>query len=350
MNAFEFLPVSRDDMISRSWYYYDFLIVTGDAYVDHPSFGAAVIGRVLEAEGFRVAVLAQPYYRDPSAFLAMGRPRHAAFVTAGNLDSMIAHYTAARKKRGEDFFSPGKKAGQRPDRAASVYAKLAREAFPGLPVAIGGLEASLRRFSHYDYWADEVARPILFDSGADILVYGMGETATVQLAKRLAKKESVKSLTDIRGTAYITADAPDSAFGVVVCPSYEQVAKDKAAYARAAMIQFDEHDPVRGKAIVQRCGGLALVANPPSETLSTAELDRIYELPFRRDAHPMYKKVGGVSAIEEVRFSVIHNRGCFGACCFCSLAFHQGRTVAARSHRSVLREVEGFVSHPEFKG
>ena len=337
-------------MLDRGWYYYDFLLVTGDAYVDHPSFGVAVIGRVLEAEGYRVAVLAQPSFRDPSEFTAMGCPRYAALLTAGNLDSMVAHYTAAKKPRRDDYYSPGKKAGLRPDRAIIVYSKLIREAFPGLPIVIGGLEASLRRFAHYDYWDDEVRRPILFDSGADLLVYGMGESAIIKIAKRFSSKEEVGSITDIRGTAFIASDTSSCKFPSVTCPSYNDVSENKNAYARAAMIQYNEHDPVRGGAVVQHCDGLALIVNPPSPTLSTAELDRIYGLPFTREVHPMYRKSGGVPAIDEVRFSVIHNRGCFGACNFCALSFHQGRMVASRSHDSVIREVKGFINHPEFKG
>ena len=337
-------------MLRRDWYYYDFLLVTGDAYVDHPSFGAAVIGRVLEAEGYRVAILSQPPVGDSSAFEEMGRPRFAALVTAGNLDSMVAHYTAAKKPRRDDYYSPGKKAGMRPDRATVVYTKLIREAFPGLPVIIGGLEASLRRFAHYDYWDDKVFRPILFDSGADILVYGMGETAITELALRIGAKDEISKITDVRGTAYIADSADACAFQSIKCGSFELVSSDKKAYAAAAMMQYNEHDPVRGKAVLQNCGRQTLIINPPAQTLSSTELDRIYELPFTREVHPMYDKAGGVAAIDEVRFSVIHNRGCFGACNFCALAFHQGRTVASRSHDSVIREVRSFVDHPEFKG
>ncbi len=350
MTRSDFLPVSRDDMRSRDWYYYDFLLITGDAYVDHPSFGAAVIGRVLEADGFRVAVLAQPDWKSAGDFLAMGRPRYAALVGAGNLDSMVAHYTAAKKPRHDDAYSPGRKAGRRPDRAAIVYANRVREAFPGLPVVIGGLEASLRRFAHYDYWEDKVRRAVLFDAGADLLVYGMGEAATREIAVRLKGGAPVDALTDIRGMAYITPELTDSTFDAVECPSYEDVSADKRKYAEAAMLQYDEHDPVRGRAVVQGCAGRQLVVNPPQMPLNTKELDRISALKFTREVHPSYLKDGGVPAIEEVRFSVIHNRGCFGACSFCSLAFHQGRMVTSRSHDSVLREIEGFTKHPEFKG
>ena len=255
MNVEDFLPVSREDMTSRGWYYYDFLIITGDAYVDHPSFGAAVIGRVLEAEGYRVAILPQPDWRSTDAFLAMGRPRFGALVGAGNLDSMVAHYTAAKKRRSEDFYSPGKKAGLRPDRATIVYANRVKEAFPDLPVVIGGLEASLRRFAHYDYWEDKVRRPILFDAKADLLVYGMGETATREIARQLSRGVKTGEIKDVRGTACLTADPKDVHFPTVECPPCEAGISDKRAYAEAAKIQYEEHDPIRGKAVLQRCGG-----------------------------------------------------------------------------------------------
>ena len=350
MNTLDFLPISREDMLNRDWYYYDFLLVTGDAYVDHPSFGAAVIGRTLEAEGYRVAILAQPPWHDNSAFTAMGRPRFAALVTAGNLDSMVAHYTAAKKPRSEDFYSPGKKAGLRPNRATTVYSKLIRDAFPGLPVIIGGLEASLRRFAHYDYWEDRVRRSILFDTGADFLVYGMGETAIIELARELTAKKDKKTIAEVRGIGFVSDNTDVCAFDYIECEPFEAISSNKEAYARAAMIQYDEHDPVRGRAVIQNCEGRVLIMNPPARTLSTEELDRIFELPYTREVHPTYEKAGSVPAIDEVRFSVIHNRGCFGACNFCALAFHQGRTVAARSHESVIREVIKFVAHPEFKG
>ena len=350
MNIGDFLPVSRDDMRSRDWYYYDFLIITGDAYVDHPSFGAAVIGRVLEAAGFRVAVLPQPAFEDESEIAEMGRPRYAVLITAGNLDSMVAHYTASKKIRRDDCYSPGKKAGRRPDRAVIRYSKLACMAFPGTPLIIGGLEASLRRFAHYDYWEDKVRRPILFDSGADLIVYGMGEAAICEVAGRLSRKEKIEDITNVCGTGFIADDMNACAFPLVECASFESVSKDKGAYARSVKIQHDEHDPVRGRGVAQDCDGRRLIINPPSHTLSTEELDKIYLLPYTREVHPMYEKSGGVPAIDEVRFSVIHNRGCFGGCNFCALAFHQGRVVASRSHDSVIREVEGFIKHEDFKG
>ena len=345
-----FLPVSKADMEEHGWDGYDFLIITGDAYVDHPSFGCAIISRVLEAEGYRVAILAQPDWRKAEAFTALGRPRLGVMLSAGNLDSMVAHYTAARKRRHDDAYSPGNQAGLRPDRASIVYANKVREAFGDIPLIIGGLEASLRRFAHYDYWEDKVRRSALFDSQADLLVYGMGETATREIAARLASGTPVGEITDVKGTAFIAKDPSACAYPKVECPSYEQVSTDKRQYAVANMIQYEEHDPVRGKAILQRHGDRLLIVNPPAMPLTTAELDFVAELPYVREPHPMYDDMGGVPAIEEVRFSVAHNRGCFGACNFCSLAFHQGRIITSRSHESVLREVEGLTHHPGFKG
>ncbi len=349
MDVSSFLPVSREDMQARDWWYYDFLVVTADAYVDHPSFGTAIIARVLEAEGYRTAVLAQPDWRSADAFFAIGKPRYGVFIGGGNIDSMVAHYTAAKKRRSTDAYSPGNQMGLRPDRPTIVYANRAREAFPGTPVVIGGLEASLRRFAHYDYWDDAVRRSILFDAQADLLVYGMGERATREIARRLSKGEPVEHLTDIRGTAYAAKD-PACAFESAAVPSYEAVASHKRDYAAATKIEYEEHDPIRGKAILQPHGDRILVVNPPAMPLNREELDAVAELPYAREVHPMYDAQGGVAAIEEVRFSVTHNRGCFGGCNFCSLAFHQGRMVTSRSHESVVREVEGFTRDPKFKG
>ena len=345
-----FLPVSREDMESRGWWWYDFLIVTGDAYVDHPSFGSTVIARVLEAEGFRVAILAQPDWHSAEAFRAMGRPRLGVMIGSGNLDSMVAHYTAAKKRRSEDFYSPGKKAGLRPDRAVIVYANRAREAFPDLPIIIGGLEASLRRFAHYDYWEDKVRRSALVDAGADLLVYGMGEYASAEIARRLKKKQPVSSMTDIRGTAFMASEPSECKFDSVTVPSFEAVSSSMEDYANATRVEYEEHDPVRGRAIIQQHDRRFLIVNPPAMPLSTQELDRVAELPYTRQYHPMYEALGGVPAIEEVKFSVIHNRGCFGGCNFCALAFHQGRMVTSRSHESIIREVTALTKLPDFKG
>ena len=272
----DFLPVSAEDMRSRGWDGYDFLVVGGDAYIDHPSFGTAVIARVLEAEGFRVAVLCQPDWHSAEAFRAMGRPRLGVMIGAGNLDSMVAHYTASRHPRREDFYSPGRKTGLRPDRAVTVYANRAREAFPGLPLVIGSLEASLRRFAHYDYWQDKVRRSVIFDARADLLVYGMGEYATIEIARRLAAGEDIAEMREIRGTAYIAGEPPE---GALMLPSFEEVCADRRKYAEATRVEYAEHDPVRGRTLAQEHGGRYLVVNPPAMPLSTAELDRVAELP-----------------------------------------------------------------------
>lgn len=347
---FEFLPVSKEDMESRGWWWYDFLVVTGDAYVDHQSFGTTVIARVLEAEGYRVAVLAQPDWHDAEAFRAMGRPKYGVMIGSGNLDSMVARYTAAKKPRSEDFYSPGKKAGLRPDHAVVVYANRAREAFPGLPVVIGGLEASLRRFAHYDYWDDKVRRSALFDAGADILIYGMGEYATREIAKRLKAKTPMSEITDVRGTAVAVSDPSVCAYPHLELPSFEEVRDNRRLYAEATRVEYEEHDPVRGKALIQKHDKRYLIVNPPAMPLTTAELDFVAELPYTKEYHPMYEPMGGVPALEEVRFSVTHNRGCFGGCSFCALAFHQGRMVTSRSHESVIREVTALTKLPDFKG
>ncbi len=349
-NFNDFLPISKEDLLRREWYYYDFLLITGDAYVDHPTFGTAIISRVLEAEGFRVAILAQPDWKNPDAFTALGRPRYGVFINGGNIDSMVAHYTAAKKRRHDDAYSPGNRAGLRPDRATIVYANKVREVYGDIPIVIGGLEASLRRFAHYDYWEDKVRRSMLLDAQADLLVYGMGEHATRQIAHRLAGGEPPSTLTDIRGTCYLTKDKAACTFASVSVASYESVASSKKAYAQANLVEYDEHDPIRGRAVIQPHGDQFLVLNPPAMPLTTAELDAVAELPYMRAPHPIYDSMGGVPAIEEVLFSVTHNRGCFGACKFCSLAFHQGRMITSRSHESVIREVTALTQHPDFKG
>ena len=347
----DFLPVSQEEMHERGWWWYDFLLVTGDAYVDHPSFGPAVIGRVLEADGFRVAVLAQPDWHSAADFAAFGRPRLGVLIGAGNLDSMVAHYTAAKKRRSEDFYSPGKKAGLRPDRATIVYSNRAREAFGAdVPIIIGGLEASLRRFAHYDYWDGKVRRSILVDSGADMLVYGMAEYAEREIAKRLKKKIPVSEMRDIRGTAFLAHDASECAFDSVTLPSFADVCDSKRFYADATRIEYAEHDPVRGRALIQEHDGRYLIVNPPAMPLETKELDRVAELPYTKQYHPMYEPLGGVPAIEEVKFSVIHNRGCFGYCNFCSIALHQGRRITCRSEESILEEAKKIIAMPNFKG
>jgi len=346
----DFLPITKEEMLRRDWHYCDFLLVTGDAYVDHPSFGTAIIGRVLEDAGYRVAILAQPDWRDPDSFTALGRPRYGVLVNGGNIDSMVAHYTAAKKRRHDDAYSPGNRAGLRPDRASIVYCNKIREVFGDIPLIVGGLEASLRRFAHYDYWEDKVRRSLLFDAQADLLTYGMGEKATLEIAALLAKGTPVGEITGVKGTCF-AAKSPDACrFPSVQVASFETVSKNKRAYAAANLTEYDEHDPVRGKAVIQPHGDRYLVANPPMSPLTTPELDHVAELPYMREPHPSYEALGGVPAIEEVRFSVIHNRGCFGACKFCSLAFHQGRMITSRSHESVIREVTELTKHPGFKG
>ena len=346
----EFLPVSKQDMINRGWDEYDFLLVTGDAYVDHPSFGTAIIGRVLEAAGYRVAILAQPDWRKPESFTVLGRPKLGVLVNSGNIDSMVAHYTVAKKRRATDAYSPGNRPGLRPDHAVIVYSNCIRRVFGSIPLIIGGLEASLRRFAHYDYWDDRVRRSVLFDSQADLLIYGMGENPIREIALRLASGTPVTELTDIRGTCFAAKNAGMCPYPKIECDSFEQVSLNKEAYARANMIQYNEHDPIVGKAVLQRHGSQLLIVNPPAMPLTTEELDYVAELPYTREPHPMYDALGGVPSIEEVRFSIIHNRGCFGACNFCSLAFHQGRIVTSRSQESVLKEAKALTKHPGFKG
>ena len=347
---YEFLPISKEDMVERGWYYYDFLLITGDAYVDHPSFGTAVISRLLEKEGFRVAILSQPDYHSAKELLAMGRPRYAALINAGNIDSMVAHYTVAKRRREKDAYTPGGMGGKRPDRAVIVYSNLVKRAWPDLPIVIGGIEASLRRFAHYDYWEDKVRRPILVDSAADLLIYGMGEHQMKEIAHRLAKGEDIHQIRDVRGTCYMTKDTEDCVFPFVQEPSFEEVSRDRHAYAKAALIEHDEQDFVRGRAIIQGYEGRFLVQNPPAIPLNTQELDQVADLPYTRTYHPSYEALGGVDAIREVEFSIIHNRGCFGACNFCALTMHQGRFVTSRSHQSVIKEARRMTENPRFKG
>ncbi len=346
-----FLPISKQDMTERGWYYCDFLIVTGDAYVDHPSFGTAIISRVLEDAGYKVAILSQPDFRDEHDFLAMGRPRYAVLINGGNIDSMVAHYTSAKKRRSDDAYTPGGKGGKRPDRAVTVYSMLARRTFPDTPVYLGGIEASLRRFAHYDYWADRVMPSILESTGADGVMYGMSEHSVVELANNLKHgKKGADACVGVRGTAYLAHDAEGLEWDAVECPSYEDVCASKPDYARSVKLQYDEQDAVRGKALLQRHGKRVLIQNPPSKPLTTEEMDHVYALPYMRTYHPSYEALGGVPAIQEVQFSIIHNRGCFGACNFCALAFHQGRYIQARSHESVIAEAKQIVQMPGFKG
>ncbi|HUU69847.1 MAG TPA: YgiQ family radical SAM protein, partial [Planctomycetota bacterium] len=337
----------------------DVVIVSGDAYVDHPSFGAAMIGRALEADGFSVGIIAQPDWRSPDDFRRLGRPRLFFGVTAGNVDSMLAHYTVARKLRRDDAYSPGGKAGRRPNRAAIVYSNRIREAFPGAPVVLGGIEASLRRLAHYDYWEDKIRRSILLDAKADLLVYGMGEAQIVEIARRLRDGQPVDSITDVPGTVY-SCSARDAAsdpakFGEsITIPSFEECAADPAKFGEAFKITYEHQDPFFGRAIIQRHGdgpaARLVVQNPPAKPLTTAELDRLHRLQFERRWHPSCDAQGGVPALETVRFSITSHRGCYGDCSFCALTFHQGRVVQSRSRESIIREIERLKALPEWRG
>lgn len=344
-----FLPTTKQEMDELGIEQFDFIYVTGDAYVDHPSFGAAIITRLLEYLGYTVGIISQPDWRTDRDFKRFGAPKYAFLVTSGNIDSMVAHYTAAKRKRSDDAYTPGGAAGKRPDRAVIVYCRRLREIFGDVPIAIGGLEASLRRFAHYDYWDDKVRPSVLVDSGADILMYGMGEHQITELSRRLAMGEKISEIHDIRGTCYLT-EPVNTPMGAAQCPSFEQVASNKSEYAKATKIQYDWQDEVYGKTVIQRHGNMMLVQNPPALSLTTEELDRIYDLPFTRNYHPSYEALGGVPGIEEVKFSITHNRGCFGYCNFCSIALHQGRKITCRSEESVLKEAERLTKMPDFKG
>ena len=345
-----FLPMNAAEMRERGWDGVDFVYVCGDSYVDHPSFGAAIITRVLEDCGCRVAFLAQPNWKNDADLTQFGKPRLGFMVSAGNIDSMVAHYTVAKRKRHDDAYTAGGKNGKRPDRAVTVYCSILKRLYPDSPVIIGGLEASLRRFAHYDYWSDSVMPSILFDSKADILVYGMGELQTVEISRRLGEGYPVEALQDIRGICYKVRTEDYVPKSAVDLPSFERVRESKRDYAAAAARELEEADAVRGRTLIQRHGKYLLVQNPPMQPLGTEQLDWVYSLPYERWYPPCYESLGGVPGIAEVEFSITHNRGCFGACNFCSLAFHQGRTVTVRSEESVLKEAESFLENPRFKG
>jgi uncharacterized radical SAM protein YgiQ len=344
-----FLPVNMQDMKSRGWEQLDFLYISGDAYVDHPSFGHAIITRLLESEGFKVGVIAQPDWRGNGDFMRLGRPKYAVLISSGVIDSMVNHYTASKKIRSEDDYSPGGKAGKRPDRAVIVYANKARQLFKGIPIIIGGIEASLRRFAHYDYWSDKVRGSILQDSKADLLMYGMGEKPMLEISQKFKQGKTIEEMKDIRGTVcfYGLDNLPE---GVITLPSYEEVAKDKKKYAEAFSIQYDEQDAITGKVLAQGHGNRYIVQNPPSFPLSVSEMDRVYSLPYERTYHPMYEKNGGIPAIKEVEFSITSQRGCYGGCSFCAINFHQGRAIQSRSQKSILNEAKKLTYLPGFKG
>ena len=344
-----FLPINKKDMVERGWEQADFVYITGDAYVDHPSFGASIITRVLEAKGFRVAILSQPDWKNDADFVQFGRPRLGFLITGGNIDSMVAHYTVAKKKRSRDAYSPGGVIGKRPDRAVTVYSNIVKRIYPDVPVIIGGLEASLRRFAHYDYWDDCVKPSVLIESKADLLIFGMGENQIIEIAERLDKGEDINTIHDVKGTCYVV-DVRETPYTGIECPSYDNVCSSKKEYAKAGRIQQDEQDHIRGKIIKQKHGKLMLVQNQPMPPLTTEELDWVYSLPYMRAYHSIYDSMGGVPGIEEVEFSITHNRGCFGACNFCSIAFHQGRYVTVRSKESILTEAKKLTEMPGFKG
>lgn len=350
MKGTSFLPISATEVSERGWAEVDFVYVCGDAYVDHPSFGAAIITRVLEEQGFNVAFLAQPKFHNSEDFKRFGKPRLGFLVSAGNIDSMVAHYTVAKRKRNYDYYSPGGKMGLRPDRATDVYCRLIREAYPDTAIIIGGLEASLRRFAHYDYWKDEVIESVLVSSGADILTYGMGENIIRKIATLLDKGVPISKIRDVRGTVWIGNRDDKIHFESAGEWEFNKLKENKEYYARAFSVQYKNQDSAYGKALVEYYGDKMLVQNPPMPPLEREELDAVYDLPFMRDYHPSYEKQGGVPAIAEVQFSLTHNRGCFGGCNFCALAFHQGRSVRSRSIESVVEEAKLLTERKDFKG
>ncbi len=344
----EFLVVSKEDMINRDIKQLDFIIVCGDAYIDHPSFCGAIIGRKLESIGFSVGIIPQPNWKDVNAFKVLGRPKYAFLVTSGNIDSMVNHYTASKKRRSEDEYSEGGLSGKRPDRAVIVYSNMIRQSYKKINIVIGGIEASLRRFSHYDYWDNKVRRSILTDSTANLLAYGMGENIIEKIAKKLEAGVKIEDITDIAGTCYNTNEIDFNKENLVILPSHKDVSSDKIKYNKAFKHQYLQQDPIRGKALAQYVDKNYVIQNPPAMPLTRQELDRVYDLPFTRKPHPMYKKK--IPAIEEVEFSVSSNRGCFGSCSFCALTFHQGRIVTSRSKESIIREVKLLTKDENFKG
>lgn len=342
-----FLPVTAEEMKEKGWDYVDFVIVTGDAYVDHPSFGTAIISRVLESMGYRVAVLPQPEYRNADDFKRFGRPRLGFLINSGNVDSMVNNYSVFKHRRKSDSYSPGGKAGKRPDRAVIVYCNRAREAYKGVPVIIGGLEASLRRFAHYDYWEDKVRKSILLDSKADLLIYGMGERAVIEIAEALESGIDVRDICWIRGTCCRSENVDDE---TVILPSFEEISTDKNAYCRSFAMQYRENDYVNGRTLAEKYDNVYVVQNPPQSPLERHELDHVYELPYERNWHPIYDSMGGIPGFSEVKYSIVSSRGCFGGCAFCAITYHQGREVRSRSKESIVREAEILSEDKDFKG
>lgn len=340
-----FIPMSRAEMAARGWEELDVLFVSGDAYVDHPAFGVALLARLLESAGYRVGIIAQPDWRDPAALQVMGRPRLCAAISAGAMDSMVNRYTAAKKVRNDDAYTPGGRAGARPDRATIAYTAAVKGAFKGLPTLIGGIEASLRRLAHYDYWDDAVRRSLLVDSKADLLLFGMAETALLEVVRRLAAGEAIGAIRDVRGTAWTGTAVPE---GAVLLPAYETVAADRDAYGEAFRLAALEASPFNGRPLAQPHGPRQVVVNPPARPLTTAELDRLYALPFQRRPHPAYRDA--IPADEQIRFSLTSHRGCFGGCAFCAITHHQGKTIQSRSPASLRAELDRLAAHPAFHG
>lgn len=345
----KFLPISKEEIVERGWQQLDFLFVSGDAYVDHPSFGPAVICRVLESQGYKVALLCQPKWDKPENFAALGKPRLGVLISGGNLDSMLCRYTAAKHERKVDKYTAGGTVGQRPDHATVVYAQMVKRLWPDIPVIIGGIEASLRRFIHYDYWENKLQPSILESSGADLLIYGMGEKQIVEIADYLSGGASREDLHYIRGTAYMSKKLPEGEEYVEI-PSWQEIKVDKKLFAKAFSLQSKEQDPFYGKIVVQKGQRNYIIQNPSIFPLTTEEMDAIYDLDYMRQWHPSYDKLGGVAALEEVQFSIVSSRGCFGSCSFCAIHAHQGRIIQARSHESILREAKIISQLPGFKG
>ena len=347
----DFLPINKKDMEERGWEQLDILLITGDAYVDHPSFGVAIMGRLLELHGYKVGIIAQPDWRSAADFKVFGEkpPRLFVGITSGNLDSMVNNYSAAKRKRRKDVYAPGGEGGKRPDRSVIAYTNRVRQVFGDTPVILGGLEASLRRFAHYDYWQDDVRRSILLDSKADLIVYGMGERQIIEIAENLENDIPIEYLTYLEGTLAKTKSI-ETLKDFVQLPSYQEVSTDNKKFAHAFKLQYQEQDPYRGRPVVQKQGDWYVIQNPPAKPMKTHELDRIYELPYTREYHPVYKKDGGVPALREVKFSVVTHRGCYGSCAFCAIAQHQGKVIQSRSKESVLEEVKKLTEFPDFKG
>ena len=346
----DFLPISKEDMERRGIEQLDFVYVIGDAYVDHPSFGHAIISRVLEAAGYSVGIISQPDWKDEKSITVLGRPRLGFLVSGGNMDSMVNHYFVSGRHRPMDAYTPGGEPYKRPDHATVVYGNLIRRVYKDVPVIIGGIEASLRRMAHYDYWSDSFKRSILLDSQADLISYGMGEKSIVEIADALAGGIAVRDITFIAGTVYKTKDISGIYEGIRL-PSYEEMKAEPRRYAESFQVQYCNTDPFTGRTLIEAYpGGVCVVQNPPQPPLTTQEMDDVYDLPYMRTSHPSYEAAGGVPAISEIRFSLVSNRGCFGGCNFCALTFHQGRTVQVRSHESILREAEGMLQDKDFKG